>query len=105
MSGCKQGRGYVAARARRWTLAAALMLAARATLADDCPGTFMDHLVAAARGKEDMERREAALRSLAGVFGTQASEELSGTSDDPAPLAEVREVAANLGRRNVEGSK
>jgi hypothetical protein len=66
---------------------------------------LMDDLVAAARGEEDTERREAALRSLAGMFGTQASAELSGIADDPAQPAEVREVAANLARRNVEGSK
>ncbi|MGQ0614420.1 MAG: hypothetical protein ACT4PV_11850 [Planctomycetaceae bacterium] len=66
---------------------------------------LMDHLVAAARGEEDTERREAALRSLAGMFGTEASEELSGIADDPAQPAEIREVAANLGRRNTEGSK
>jgi len=54
---------------------------------------LMDHLVAAARGEEDTERRDAALRSLAGMFGTEASEELSGIADDPAQPAEVREVA------------
>ena len=64
-----------------------------------------DGLVAAAREEKDVNRRAGAVRSLAGMFGTDAAVALAGIADDPAQPTAVRELAGELGRRNVEGGK
>ena len=66
---------------------------------------LFDDLLAAARSDADAKRRAGAVRSLAGMFGQGASDALAGIADDPTQPEEVREVAANSGRRDVEGSK
>ncbi len=64
-----------------------------------------DDLLEAARTAPSARSRSGAIRSLAGMCGQQASDALAGIADDPTQPAEVRELAVNLGRRSVEGSK
>ncbi len=62
-------------------------------------------LLAAARREEDPARCAAALRSLAGMFGPQASSALYGIGEDPAQPREVRALSMELHRRGLERSK
>jgi len=53
-------------------------------------------LLSVAAAAEDPAKRKAALRSLARMFGPQASGALSQLAGDPAQPAEVRDLAASL---------
>jgi len=67
-------------------------------------GKLRDDLLAAANSADEATRR-AAVRSLARMFGPQASDALERIADDTAQPASVRELAANLAARTLDGRK
>jgi hypothetical protein len=55
-----------------------------------------DDLVAAAGSAQDPARRQAAVRSLARMFGPEAGDALHAVAEDPAQAPEVRDLAERL---------